>query len=179
MVRFDLAPRRARLLGNLKGPWDLDSFASPADPLNWVVVFYGPGTPPKLVASAVFCKGMPRNLGRRDDGIPASIDRPGPGEPVVRELLVTGWCQERGGLPCPTILFTVDGRERKPASLDRFARPDVEAVVAGIGKADTAGYRATLRFDPEEAGSHHLDVIFKTVDGRYRRHGPVPFQVTP
>lgn len=180
-VRFDLAPRKAWYIGKLKGKKRLlEVEGRPVDAPPFVVVAPGKGRAPYLVDTGAFFEGIPDALrGQEDVGVPASIDVPARDAHVKGRAVIQGWCQERGGGPCPVIRIWIDGRPIDPTSVERFPRPDVEALVAGIGPCDRAGYRATFPFDPEDAGRHVLYVFFETGDGRYRRLGPHRFTWEP
>ena len=84
--------------------------------------------------------------GPQDVEIPGWMDEPAEGATAAGRVVVGGWCQERGGRPCAAIRVWVDGREVDAARVERYARPDVQAAVPGIGDCSRAGWR--LRFAP-------------------------------
>jgi hypothetical protein len=178
-VRYLLAPRRCELLGTMERPGTLtEREGRPARLLPFVVVTSHGDTPVEVVASQRFFGGkVPFDPGLEDTRIPASIDGPPDGAVVSGPLEVRGWCQESGGRPCAQVRIWLDGVETE-AAVERFPRPDVEHAVRGIGNADRAGYRATLRPDPART-RHRLNVYFLTADGRYRRLGPLRFESRP
>jgi hypothetical protein len=180
-VRYDLLPRRCRYLGQRKGLRKrLEAETIPLGSTPYVVVCGDWGQPARLFSRDAFL--APRRdlrLRQRDERIPANIDRPAPDALVHGLLEVAGWCQEEGGRPCQTVSIWIDDDGRDPLSASRFARPDVEAVVPGIGKADRAGYVSSYRFEPGDEGEHSVSVTFVTEDGRFRQLGPVPFRWAP
>lgn len=175
-IRYLLAPRRPELLGALERPGTLiEHEGRPGQLLPVVVIASRSDSPVEVVASERFFEGKaPFDPGIEDGRIPASVDGPSDGAVVSGPLEVTGWCQESGGRPCAQVRIWLDGVEAEGA-VERFPRPDVEHAVAGIGNADRAGYRATLRPDSTRT-RHRLNVYFLTADGRYRRLGPVRFE---
>jgi hypothetical protein len=180
-TNFDLAPRRAVYLGKLASARrDLAVPGWPADAPAWVVVARGPGQAPRLVSTDAFFGGVAMlQSGREDAQLPCSLEVPAEGEKVPTTVVVRGWCQERGGKPCESVRIFIDGEERAPGRLERYPRPDVEAVVPGIGSCERAGFRAVCDLDSGEAGEHTVTAFFLTADGRYRRLGPRPFVVVP
>lgn len=174
-VRHDLAPRRPILLGSMTG-WRREfPPGRPSGVPNAVVIARKSG-PPDLFSTDAFLGSEAVDPGREDDSIPASIDAPADGARVARSVTMSGWCQERGGRPCASILVLVDGTPLR-TGVERFPRPDVAAAVDGIGDCATAGWRAAVAFDESEAGEHTVVVFFRTADGRFRRLGPVRFTV--
>lgn len=175
-LRYDLAPRLALLVD---GGAAVDPRTEAAS-VPWVVVLEPPPGVPRLVgAGAYFGGDSSHSPGREDDGIPAAIDGPEADGVVTGDLVVRGWCQERGGRPCPEFRFFVDGKFLEPDLLERHARPDVARAVPGIGPASSAGYRAVLRIPPGPPGTRSLSVVFMTADGRFRRLGPRAFRWEP
>jgi len=112
---------------------------------------------------------------RYDADIPISIDRPGDGEAVGRELVVAGWCQLRGGGAVAPVEFRIDGTLVQPGRLDRTPRPDVASAIPGIGDASRAGYEARLDVSGLSPGAHVVRVTFRAFDGRRRISHGVPF----
>jgi Dolichyl-phosphate-mannose-protein mannosyltransferase len=109
---------------------------------------------------------------RADVSIPGNLDSPADGAIVAGTIELTGWCQERGGKPCVSVGATVDGERVVPVSVERFARPDVEAVVPGIGPAAKAGFRITVERPSSPDGPHEIAALGETVDGRRRVFRP-------
>lgn len=182
-VRFDLAPRRAWFIGRLKGTKrELEIAGRPNDSPRFVVVARPNGEAPFLIESTLFFGGdfpEDRRKRRKDDQIPASIDAPAENASLRGRFVVQGWCQEIGGRPCADIQVYVDGQPLSAEIFERFPRPDVEAVVPGIGKCDRAGYRAGYVLDSSERGPHSVTVFVFTDDGRFRRLGPLKFSWLP
>jgi hypothetical protein len=176
-VRHDLAPRKPILLGTMTG-WrrEFPPGRPPGAPGS--VVIARKSGPPDFVSTDAFLGSEIVDPGREDVSIPASIDTPTDGARVARSLTLSGWCQERGGRPCASVLVLVDGAPLH-AGVERFPRLDVAAAVEGIGDCRTAGWRAAVAFEESEAGEHTVVVFFRTADGRYRRLGPARFTVTP
>jgi hypothetical protein len=177
VVRHDLAPRRPILLGWMSAR--RRDFLFPARPPGApaFVVVARQGEPPDLVPTDVFLEPEIVDPGREDVSIFASIDTPADGARVVRDVNLSGWCQEPESRPCASVLVLVDGA-RRPERVERFSRPDVAAAVPGIGDCATAGWRLTAAFEADESGEHAATVVFLTADGRFRRLGPVRFTVT-
>jgi hypothetical protein len=116
---------------------------------------------------------------RYDDAIPAAVDLPTEGQSVRRQLVVKGWCQLRGGESVAPVDFQVDGVSLPVLRLERFARPDVVAVIPEIGNPSQLGYAAVLDSRSVERGTHDLKVTFRAGDGRSRIYPPVRFDWTP
>lgn len=136
-VRRDLAPRRPILLGTTMG-WRREFLPGrPPGAPDAVVIFRKSG-PPDLVSTDAFLGLEVVDPGREDVSIPASIDAPADGSRVARSVTLSGWCQERGGWPCASVLVHVDGAPLH-AGVECFPRPDVAAAVDGIGDCQTAG----------------------------------------
>jgi hypothetical protein len=177
-VRWEMAPRRAVLTSDPRGPSAAPPHALSAAMGVTLVVL--PGKPPRIIQETLPAGGVPSWLtGREDVSIPSSIDLPSAGMPASPVLVVQGWCQERGGRPCETVRFYVDGEELTPRTVERFRRPDVEAAVPGIGETSRAGYRARLGLGPSTLASRQLSVLFVAADGRWRILGPVELKGTP
>jgi hypothetical protein len=176
-VRCDLAPRRPIFLGTMSGRRrDFVLPARPPEAPEFVVIAREAG-PPDLIQTDAFL-GPEMDPGREDVSIFASIDVPVDGARVASPVKLSGWCQERGSRPCSSVLVLVDGAPLRTGAVERFPRPDVAAVVEGIGDCRTAGWRATVAFEESEAGEHAALVYFLTADGRFRHLGPVRFMVT-
>jgi hypothetical protein len=62
----------------------------------------------------------------------------------------------------------VDGERVVPLSVERFPRPDVEAVVKDIGKADRAGFHILVARPASDAELHDVAAVGETLDGRWR-----------
>ncbi len=137
--------------------------ARPLEPLPW--------TPPAGLSPT----GVPW---RTDISLTVSVDAPAEGAGAVQGTLrVAGWARIPGdGLD---VSILIDGEMRAPETARRFPRPDVCAVVAGLGDCARAGYEATFAFRPGDAGPHEIVVVFRTQDGRERRYAPRPFVWKP
>ncbi len=171
-IRFDLAPRKPILVAPKTSR---ELHAPPENAPPFVVSVRGPQRLPVLLDAGTFWGGAPVLPAELEDtGIPANIDEPAEGSRLRGPLVVQGWCQEPGGRPCAEVRILLDA-EFRSVNVERFPRPDVEAVVPGIGSCATAGYRAALR--DVERGGHVLWVVFRTGDGRYRPFGPRTFTV--
>jgi hypothetical protein len=182
-VRLHLAPRVPILLGPIAGvPGRADATvvleSQPGTLPDHVVVAKGHGEPPEIRdRREYFAERHVLVAGRRDDEIPFSLEVPPMGSTMRAEVRVRGWCQERGGRPCETVRILVDGVEHVPAIFERLPRPDVEAIVSGIGNCDRAGWRAIYAPDAFETGPHTVMVYGLTADGRFRSMGPRSFRV--
>lgn len=170
-IRYDLAPRRAQYVGRFSGTsLIVPKEGLPKERPPFVVIAVDSEQAPELVPSdRFFHTTRVFDSGRNDDAIPASIDAPRPAADVTGELVVVGWCQERGGHPCSEMLFVLDDDERLPTRFERYPRPDVAAVLPEMGNCERAGYRASFSMKPGDAGEHRLRVSFLTQDGRCRR----------
>ena len=104
---------------------------------------------------------------REDVGLIGSIDEPDDGAEVRGTLVVRGWARIAGEDLDVHVLL--DGVERSPDELRRTPRPDVEAVVRGLGSCATAGYEARLSL-AGDAGVHRLAVVFRSRDRRERHY---------
>jgi len=138
----------------MSGRRDLDVFAAPSDPLAKVVISYGPERKPEVVSSAELCEGMPRDLGRRDEEIPASLDRPAPGEAGRGELVVSGWCQEREGGPARPYFSAWTAGSGAHRSLTVRAPGRRGRRRRDRETAASAGYRAAVPLDGVASGEH-------------------------
>jgi hypothetical protein len=178
-TRFDLAPRRAVILGKvLPGRGDFVAPLRPALAPAWVVLAKGPGEDPRLVGSDVFFGDFAAFPPGNEDGqIPSNLEEPAEGATVPGQIRISGWCQELGGRPCESIRIWLDGNELVSDRLERYPRPDVEAAVKDIGSCVRAGFRAVHEPGSVEDGEHQLTVFFATADGRFRRFGPRHFVV--
>ncbi|HEX5856199.1 MAG TPA: hypothetical protein VFZ57_11320, partial [Thermoanaerobaculia bacterium] len=105
---------------------------------------------------------------REDAGLLGSIDEPAEGAEVRGTLVVRGWARVPG--QDLTVQVLLDGVELTPAEFRRTARPDVEAVVPGLGSCATAGYEARVVLGPVKTGAHDLAVVFRSRDGRERHY---------
>jgi hypothetical protein len=170
-IRYDLAPRRARYLGRVSGErLVVAKEGLPKSRPPFVVISVDSEQAPELIESDQFFKTTRAfEPGRSDDLIPASIDRPRSGTEVAGELVVGGWCQERGERPCSEIQILIDDEVRRPAQFERHPRPDVQAALPEMGSCERAGYRARFAMQAGETGEHRLSVYFLTADGRFRR----------
>jgi hypothetical protein len=178
-TRFDLAPRRAVILGKvLTGRSDFVAPRTPAPAPAWVVVANDPGEAPRLIGGDAFSRDLAAFPPDREDGqIPSNLEEPAEGATVPGQITISGWCQELGGRPCETIRIWLDGNELDLDRLERYPRPDVETAVKDIGSCGRAGFRAVHEPGSVEDGEHQLTVFFVTADGRFRRFGPRHFVV--
>lgn len=160
IVRLLALPRVPRLLGRV-----------PADNAPRLTLVLGGDTERLAVVptkSLLARSGDSQASGRQDDSIPCAVDLPRPGDIASREsLVVQGWCQEVGGQPCRTVSLAIDGVPSR-AHCSRYARPDVEAAVKGIGTCAQAGFRFDLARESIELGEHVVEVRFETQDRRHR-----------
>ena len=177
-LRWEMAPRRAILSSDPRGP----SAAPPAEVAAAadVTLVALPEKPPRVIHQALRDGGRPPGLpGREDESIPAAVDGPVPGAPATPDLVVHGWCQERGSRPCEALRFFVDGEELVPRDVERLGRPDVERAVPGIGDASRAGFRARLALPQSKLPVRQLSVLLVAADGRWRLLGPVDLKGEP
>ncbi len=177
-IRWELAPRRALLSGD---PREIEA-PIPGEVVRTAsaTVVARPGKPPQVLHPELSEGRAPAGMeGPGDEGIPAAVDKPRAGDPAVSDLRVEGWCQERGGRPCEAVRFFVDGEEVLPRTFERYARPDVERAVEGIGDASRAGYRAQLPIPAATLPARSLSVLFVTPDGRWRIVGPLELVGAP
>jgi hypothetical protein len=178
-VRYDLAPRRVRLLGTIEGNIRLLSPGVRAEWPRYVIVAAPWNRPPNVFLSVDYLSAETTFLeGTEDNSIPASIDVPADGATANTRVTVQGWCQERGGHPCSNIQILLDGLPIASNRIERFPRRDVEAAVPGIGDCSLAGYRVTIELALPDPSRHALVVIFQTSDNRYRVLGPRVFGAT-
>lgn len=166
-LRFDLAPRRARLAGRLEG----GRFAPAGDEriAGAAAAFLtgADGAAPVAVDLESLARRVPRRpVGREEPQLPGWLDDPPENARVAGPVEARGWCQERGGYPCATVRLYVDGVPVEPGLVVRFPRPDVEAAVPGIGPCGRAGWRVRVEVP---SGEHDLVVDLVTEDGRWRR----------
>jgi hypothetical protein len=129
--------------------------AKALDPLPWVPA--GGPLPPQA-------------LYREDVTLLGSIDAPPDNAVVTGPLRVSGWARMPGEELHVTI--TLDGEERSPSRAARIPRPDVQAAVPSLGDCRTAGYDATYAFEPDDEGTHEIQVLFRASDGRQRHYPP-------
>ena len=174
-LRCDLAPRTAILLrpGGC-GRWLLDRSFAPVPALAVLVSADGA---PRVVETRSIFSSLWSGLPGTQVEIPGWMDEPAEGATAAGRVVVGGWCQERGGRPCAAIRVWVDGREMDAARVERYARPDVQAAVPGIGDCSRAGWR--LAFEPGDLvpGRHCVAAALIAEDGRHRRVGPWEFLV--
>jgi hypothetical protein len=175
-IRRDLAPRQPILLGTWSGKRRdfLLPFRSPGAP-DVIVVTHRSG-PPDLVSTDSYFGPEAVDVGVEDVSIPAWIEVPTAGQTLALTATLSGWCQELGGRPCSAVLVLLDGVPLR-GHVERFARPDVEAAVPGIGDCATAGWRMASALGAADPGAHAVTVYFLTANGRHRRLGPVRFTV--
>jgi hypothetical protein len=171
-IRCDLAPRRPVLLvlacGN--GVFDQPSAGVPAA----AVVVTADSM--RVAETRSLLNGLWSSLSGPQAEIPGWIDGPAEGSLVPGPVVVSGWCQERGGRPCLAIRVWLDGNEVDQARVERFPRRDVEAAVQGIGDCSRAGWRVS--FDPGTLapGKHCVAAALIAGGGRHRRVGPWAFE---
>jgi hypothetical protein len=112
---------------------------------------------------------------RYDASIPVAVDVPAEGATLQGLLEAKGWCQLSGGGLVAPIEFRVDGHLVNALHLKRTARPDVAAVIPGIGDVSAAGYEVQLDGSALTSGPHALTIAFQAEDGRIRVSNPVRF----
>jgi hypothetical protein len=176
-VRCDLAPRTPILLRpDGCGGWFVErTFAAVPD----LAVFVSADGAPRVVETRALFSSLWSGLTGPEEEVPGWIDEPAEGRTVASRFVVGGWCQERGGAPCVAVRLWVDGREVDSTRIQRFPRPDVAAVVPGMGDCSRAGWRAA--FGPGEIapGRHCVAAALIGAGGRNRRVGPWAFTVAP
>jgi hypothetical protein len=111
----------------------------------------------------------PHALFREDANLIGSIDAPMEDLVVSGPLRVTGWARMPG--EDLHVSVTIDGEERTPVQAARVPRPDVQRAVSSLGDCRTAGYEATYAFEPGDEGTHEVEVLFRSADGRQRHYG--------
>jgi len=114
---------------------------------------------------------------RRDDLLSGSLDDPAENAVVTGPLLVRGWARIPG--EDLEVRILIDGEERGGNAIRRVPRPDVCAVIPGMGECATAGYEARFDPAPDDDDRHEVTVIFFSRDGRYRVYPPSPIRWTP
>lgn len=162
LVRFHLQPRQAILYSQFRGR-NLPAAA--------VISGGDPPDPPSLSSAAELTPPLLRLPGTREDpAILCAIDSPQEEAVLGAEnLVVTGWCQQPGGISCSTIVVVLDHQPLE-STPDRYPRPDVAAVLPHLGNCSTAGFRLELPAALLRLGKRHLlEVYFATPDGRFRR----------
>lgn len=174
-LRFDLSPRRMRLLDRRRtgdpGSW---AEAAAAEPGARVLLLESPDGPPRTTTLGALWGGAPPLPGAlRDEALVVAVDTPVDGAVSGDPLLVEGWCQEPGERPCSAVSFWLDGLPARVEGFERYPRPDVAAALPEMGSCERAGYRARLRRPRPGAESSRLFAVFHTGDGRWRKVGPV------
>lgn len=124
-------------------------------------------------AIALLALSFERPGPHQDFSIPGNLDAPTNGAVVDGNLTMSGWCQERGGSPCASVGVLVDRERVVPLGVERFPRPDVEAVVKDIGPAPRAGFRILVARPAGASESHEVAAVGETTDGRWRVFPPV------
>jgi hypothetical protein len=172
-IRCDLAPRKPVLLTLACRNWVLDQPSAEA-PEVAVVVAAGETRAAKTrsVLSSLWS-----SLSGPQVEIPGWIDEPAESSRVPARFVVSGWCQERGGMPCVAVRVWIDGREVDPARVERFPRPDVAAALPEIGDCSRAGWRTVFEPGALAPGSHCVAAALIAGGGRHRRVGPWTFEV--
>lgn len=175
-VRCDLAPRVPVLMRPGRcGDWYFDR-PQREIPAMTVVVARDGGV--RLAQTRSLLTSLWSGLTGLEQDIPGWIDEPGEGATVTGGFLVGGWCQERGGRPCPAVRVWLDGHEVDAARVERFPRPDVEAAVSGIGDCSRAGWHVSFAAGELASGRHCVAAALIAVGGGHRRVGPWAFTVT-
>jgi hypothetical protein len=172
-IRCDLAPRTPVLLVPACGKWILDK-PSASVPEVAVVVAAGPT---RVAETHALLSGLWSFLSGPQVEIPGWIDTPPEGSRAPARVVVSGWCQERGGKPCVAVRVWVDGREVDPALVERFPRPDVAAAVPDVGDCSRAGWRTVFEPGALAPGTHCVAAALIADGGRHRRIGPWSFEV--
>lgn len=174
-LRYDLSPRRMRLLDRLRtrDPGILLDAAA-AEPGARLLLVESPDGPPRTTTlGALWGEAPPLPEDLRDEGLVVAVDTPVDGASSSDPLLVEGWCQEPGERPCAAVSLWLDGLPATVASFERYPRPDVARVLPEMGSCERAGYRARLYKPRPGAETSRLYAVFVTADGRWRKVGPV------
>jgi hypothetical protein len=176
-VRCDLAPRIAILLRPERcGVWVPDRRFAHVPALAVLVSSDGAV---RLAETRSLLGPLWSGLTGPQEEIPGWIDEPAEGRTLSGQIVVSGWCQERGGRPCASVRVWVDGREVDAARIERFPRPDVQAAVPEIGDSSRAGWRTVFEPGDLAPGTHCVAAALIAADGRHRRVGPWAFTVGP
>jgi hypothetical protein len=175
-LRCDLGPRTPILLGSDGcGAFFLDRSFAPVPDLAVLVSADGATS---VVETRALLSSVWSGLPAGEVDVPGWIDEPAEGAAVRGPVNVGGWCQERGGTPCPVVRVWVDGREVDAARIERYPRPDVAAAVPGIGDCSRAGWRVPFAPGALAPGRHCVAAALIGAGG-HRRVGPWAFTVTP
>lgn len=129
------------------------------------------------IVSLALSLGAPTVTARPKSGdLPGNVDRPEESSTVSGgELVVAGWCRERGGGRIDTFRFFLDGHEVAPIRLIRPDRPDVVAALPYVVEPRETGFEAVLDVSALPPGAHSVVVEVETPDGRRRTFPPRPF----
>lgn len=175
-VRCDLAPRvPVALEPETCGAW---FFERPPKDVPEVAVVVGADGNLRIARTRTLLTTLWSGLAGPQQEIPGWIDEPAEGRTVAGPVVVSGWCQERGGKPCVAVRVWVDGAEVDAAQITRLPRPDVQAAVPGIGDSSRAGWRVSFGPGDLAPGRHCVAAALIADGGRHRRVGPWAFTVT-
>lgn len=105
---------------------------------------------------------------REDVLLTGSMDEPAEGATVRGPLRVRGWARVPGEDLRVTVL--IDGKRRAFAASARPPRRDVQSVIPSLGDCAAAGYEFTYELRGGTAGSHEIQAVFFTNDGRVRHY---------
>jgi hypothetical protein len=112
-----------------------------------------------------------------DEGLPASVDSPTDGAVVNGDLVIRGWCVERGGGRVDPTEVRIDGERLEWTKLTRSPREDVSRALPEMGDTSQAGYEITIPAARLAPGTHKLVVAFTTPGLRVRYYPAVTIQV--
>jgi len=68
------------------------------------------------------------------------------------------------------VTVLIDGKRRAFAASARPPRRDVQSVIPSLGDCAAAGYEFTYELRDGSAGSHEIQAVFFTNDGRVRHY---------
>ena len=174
-VRCDLAPRVPVLLRSKGcGDWFFERRPKEVPELTVVVARDG-GL--RVVPTRSLLSSLWSGLTGPQEDIPGWMDTPAEGRTVAGGFVVGGWCQERGGRPCPSVRVWIDRTEVDAARIERFPRPDVQAALPEMGDCSRAGWRVPVAPGALAKGRHCVAAALIAADGRHRRVGPWAFEV--
>ena len=174
-VRCDLAPRVPVLLRSRGcGDWFFERRPKEVPELTVVV---GRDGGLRVVPTRTLLSSLWSGLTGPQEDIPGWMDTPAEGRTVAGGFVVGGWCQERGGRPCPSVRVWIDGVEVDAARVERFPRRDVQAVLPEMGDCSRAGWRVTIAAGALAKGRHCVAAALIATGGRHRRVGPWAFEV--
>ena len=126
-----------------------------------------------LAMTLVEPQGEP--AGWEDFDLLGAVDAPSNGSVVRGPVEVRGWARVPG--EDLDVSIRIDDEIRVVRNWRRVPRPDVCAVVAGLGECSTAGFEGIIDMNPaDEEGTHYFDGVFRSRAGAVRHYPPARFE---